>query len=275
MILLGTICASSALTFFLFPHHIAPGGIMGVSDMLYSATSIPAGTWYALVNIPLFLAGLRLNREFFFKSLLGAAFNTLFLNLLVKFDPNMLGLEKEDLFLCALFGGILLGIGYGLVLRAGGSSGGTDIAGWLIRRRWPQLKLGRAILFFDLAIICIQCIVYHSIKLSLYAIIGMFLCSKMIDFLADGGQAAKITFIISEKKEEISARIMAETGRGVTLIPGTGMYTGNERNLLLCTMHRHDVPHIKKIIRDIDPAAFVILSDAHEVTGEGFTPIKK
>ena len=272
-ILLGALLASFALDFFLLPYHIAPGGITSVSAMLNSALPLSVGIWYALINIPLFLAGLRLDREFFVKSLLGMAMNTVFIDLLANVDSAIFGIG-EDPLLCAVFGGILLGAGYGLVLYAGGSSGGTDIAGWLIRRKNPTIKLGRAILCFDLVIIAVQSMVYGSIKLSLYALIGMFLCSRMIDMISEGGRAAKVTFIISEKSAEIAARIMKETGRGVTLMRGTGMYTGMGRDVLLCTMFRYNMQHIKKIIREIDPRAFLIVSDAREVSGEGFTPLE-
>ncbi len=271
-IVVGAFLASFALDFFLLPYHIAPGGITSASAMLNSALPLSVGIWYAIINVPLFLAGLRLDREFFVKSLLGTSLCTIFIDLLANLDSSVLGIG-EDPLLCAIFGGIILGTGYGLVLYAGGSSGGTDIAGWLIRRKHPTIKLGRAILCFDLVIIAVQSFVYGSIHLSLYALIGMFLCSRMIDTLSEGGQAAKVTFIITDQSDAIAARIMEETGRGVTLLRGTGMYTGVGRNVLLCTMYRYNMAHIKKIIREIDPRAFVILSDAREVSGEGFTPL--
>ncbi len=273
-IFLGALSAAFALNFFLLPHHIAPGGVTSLADMLSSAIPLSVGTWYALINIPLFIMGLRvIGREFFVKSILGMIANALLIDLLGKFDPAILGLG-DDLIISAIFGGFFIGLGYGLVLRAGGSSGGTDIVGWLIKYKKPTMQLGRAILICDLMIIALQSVVYGNIKLCLYAVIAMFISSRMVDILNEGGAATKFTYIISDKGTEISERIMRETGRGVTRLEGVGMYTNQSRTVLLCTMYRHDMPQIKRIIRDIDKDAFVVISDAREVSGEGFNPLK-
>lgn len=274
LILLGAFSASFALNFFLLPHHIAPGGVTSLADMLSTAFGMSVGTWFALINIPLFIAGLRIiGREFFVKSILGMIANAVLIDLVGKIDPAILGIG-DDLIISAIFGGFFIGLGYGLVLRAGGSSGGTDIVGWLIKYKNPTLQLGRAILICDLVIIAAQSVVYGNIKLSLYAVIAMFISSRMVDVLNEGGMATKFTYIISDKGDAISERIMRETGRGVTKLDGTGMFTNQSRTVLLCTMYRHDMPQIKKIIRDIDPGAFVVISDAREVSGEGFNPLK-
>lgn len=275
LILLGAFSASFALNFFLLPHHIAPGGVTSLADMLSTAFGMSVGTWFALINIPLFIAGLRIiGREFFIKSILGMVANAVLIDLVGKIDPAVLGIG-DDLIISAIFGGFFIGLGYGLVLRAGGSSGGTDILGWLIKYKKPTMQLGRAILICDLCIIALQSAVYGNIKLSLYAVIAMFISSKMVDVLNEGGAATKFTYIITEKAEEISRRIMEETGRGVTKLEGIGMYTAQSRTVLLCTMYRHDMGHIKGIIMEIDPGAFVVISDAREVSGQGFAPLKK
>ncbi len=275
LILLGAFFAAFALNFFLLPHHIAPGGVTSLADMLSSAVPLSVGTWYALINIPLFIMGLRvIGRDFFVKSLIGMAANAVLIDLVGKIDPAVLGIG-DDLIISAIFGGFFIGLGYGLVLRAGGSSGGTDIVGWLIKYRKPTMQLGRAILICDLMIIALQSVVYGNIKLSLYAVIAMFISSRMVDVLNEGGMATKFTYIITEQGAAISERIMRETGRGVTKMEGIGMFTNETRTVLLCTMYRHDMPHIKSIIRDIDPAAFVVISDAREVSGEGFYPLSK
>ncbi len=274
LIFLGGLSVAFALNFFLLPHHIAPGGVTSVADMLSSVVPLSVGTWYAIINIPLFIMGLRvIGREFFIKSLLGMAANSILIDLVGKIDPAILGIG-DDLIISAIFGGFFIGLGYGLILYAGGSSGGTDIVGWLIKSKNPTLQLGRAILCCDLIIIAIQSVVYGNIKLSLYAIIAMVISSRMIDILNEGGTATKFTYIISQHGDEISKRIMHETGRGVTRLSGVGMYTNEDRTVLLCTMYRHDMAHIKNIIREIDPSAFVVISDAREVNGQGFSPLK-
>ena len=199
--------------------------------------------------------------------------NAVLIDLVGKIDPAILGIG-DDLIISAIFGGFFIGLGYGLVLRAGGSSGGTDIVGWLIKYKKPTMQLGRAILICDLVIIAAQSVVYGNIKLSLYAVIAMFISSRMVDVLNEGGAPTKFTYIISDKGDAISERIMCETGRGVTKLEGTGMFTNQNRTVLLCTMYRHDMAQIKSIIRDIDPNAFVVISDAREVSGQGFTELK-
>ncbi len=273
LIFAGSFLAALALNFFLLPLHIAPGGATSLADMLSKAIPLSVGTWYAIINVPLFIMGLRvLGREFLFLSIFGMLANAVLIDLVGKIDPAVLGIG-DDFFLAAVFGGLLIGAGYGLVLRGGGSSGGTDIVGCLIKAKKPTMQLGRAILLCDLLIIALQSVVYGNAKLSLYAVIGMYLSSRMVDILNEGGAAAKSTYIISEKGDEIAKRIMEETGRGVTKLEGVGMYTGETRTVLLCTMHRYDMHHIKSIVRELDPAAFVIISDAREVTGQGFSPL--
>lgn len=274
LIFLGALSASFALNFFLLPHHIAPGGVTSLADMLSSFVPLSVGTWYAIINIPLFIMGLRvIGREFFVKSILGMIANAVLIDLVGKIDPAILGIG-DDLIISAIFGGFFIGLGYGLILRAGGSSGGTDIVGWLIKYKKPTMQLGRAILICDLVIIAAQSVVYGNIKLSLYAVIAMFISSRMVDVLNEGGAPTKFTYIISDKGDAISERIMRETGRGVTKLEGTGMFTNQNRTVLLCTMYRHDMAQIKSIIRDIDPNAFVVISDAREVSGQGFTELK-
>ena len=156
LIVLGAFFASFSLNFFLFPYHISPGGVTSLSDMLSSFIPLSVGTWYALINIPLFLMGLKvLGREFFVKSIFGMIINSVLIDLLGKVDPSFLGLG-DDLIISAIFGGFFIVLGYGLVLRVGGSSGGTDIAGWLIKSKKPTIQLGRAILVCDLCIIAVQ-----------------------------------------------------------------------------------------------------------------------
>lgn len=270
LILIGTAIASFALDVFLRYAHIAPGGISALSIMVHDSVPIlSVGIIMALINIPLFLAGFRMNKDFFLKSIFGAACYSLFTDVFA----NVPGIT-DDLLISAVFGGSLMGLGFGLVFFVGGSTGGTDIAGWLVKSKFPNIRLGRAVLIFDVIIISLQGIVYGDITLSLYAAIAMYLSARVVDSVLEGFTVqCKTAYIISRKTDEISSRIINELERGVTALSGRGMYTGEERLVCLTTVSRKQLPRLKKIIKEIDPNAFVILTDVREVLGEGFGSI--
>ncbi len=269
LLILGTAIAAISFDLFLFPLHITPGGVSSIAAILSDKIGLSNGLYIVLLNIPLFLASFKMNRSFFVKSLIGMFLNAIFVDLFAKIDPAILGIG-EDYIISAIFGGVGIGIGYGLVIYSGGSSGGTDIAGWLIKQKMPSLPIGGAILVTDLVIIAVQSIVFGNIKLSLYAVIALFVDTKLIDYMVEGINFLKVAYIISERGDEISEHIMQKTGRGVTALTAVGMYTKNPKNLLMCTMRRAEVSEVKRIVKDLDPNAFFILSDAREVIGEGF-----
>lgn len=266
----GTAISSYALDVFLRYTHIAPGGISALSVMINDAVpALSVGAIMALINLPLFLTSFKMNKDFFIKSIFGAACYSVFVDIFAEL-PGL----TDDLIIAAIFGGALMGLGFGIVFFVGGSSGGTDIAGWLIKRRFPNLRLSRAILILDVVVITLQGIVYGDITLCMYAAIAMFLSARVIDYVLEGSVVqGKTAYIISEKTEEISKRIIIELHRGVTALNGTGMYTGEEKKVLLTTVYRKQLPVLKKIIKEIDPTAFVIFTDVREVLGEGFNSI--
>ncbi len=266
----GTAISSFALDVFLRYTHIAPGGISALSVMINDAVpALSVGAIMALINLPLFLTSFKMNKDFFIKSIFGAVCYSVFVDIFAEL-PGL----TDDLIIAAIFGGALMGLGFGIVFFVGGSSGGTDIAGWLIKRRFPNLRLSRAILILDVVVITLQGIVYGDITLCMYAAIAMFLSARVIDYVLEGSVVqGKTAYIISKKTEEISKRIIVELHRGVTVLNGTGMYTGEEKKVLLTTVYRKQLPVLKKIIKEIDPTAFVIFTDVREVLGEGFNSI--
>lgn len=270
LITLGTAIASFGLDVFLRDAHIAPGGVSAISIMLnHAIPALSVGSIIALINLPLFLASFKMNKTFFVKSIYGAVCFSVFVDVFA----NIPGI-KEDLIIAAIFGGALMGLGLGIVFFTGGSTGGTDIAGWLMKRKFIDLKLGRAILVLDIIIITIQGIVYGNILLCLYAAIAMYISAKVIDNVMEGFVIqCKTAYIITKNTEELSRKIIEDLGRGVTALNGTGMYTGEERKVCLTTVYRKQLPTLKKIIKEIDPAAFVIFTDVREVLGEGFNSI--
>ena len=262
----GTALAAFALVSLLKPKHMMPGGIATLSAMIADVTPLSIGTLMVLFNIPVFLLGLKINRSFIWKSAIGALSYSFFADFF-----SSLPTADYDPILHAVFGGILIGAGLGIVLLAGGSSGGTDILGIVLHKKIPQIKMGRAILIFDIIIITVQSVVYKSIESGMFAAVAMFLSSRVIDYMAEGFvQSCKTAYIISQSYEQISEEIIGKLGRGVTALSGNGMYTGDEKKVLLCTFDIKQLPSLKKIISGIDPNAFVFFFDAREVSGNGF-----
>ena len=266
VIIFGTALTAFALMCLLKPKHMMPGGIATLSAMIADITPISIGVWMILFNVPVFLLGFKIKRSFFIKSLVGTLAYSAFANVF-----SVIPTANYDPILHAVFGGVFMGTGLGLVLLAGGSTGGTDIFGIVLHRKMPQIKTGRAILIFDIIIITVQSLVYKSVEAGMFAAVAMFLSSKVIDYMAEGFvQSCKTVYIISQKYTQISSEIMANLGRGVTALEGSGMYTGDEKKVLLCTFDIKQLPMLKRIIASIDSNAFVFFSDAKEVSGNGF-----
>ncbi len=264
---LGSAIFSLGFDLFLQPHQINVGGVSGVAMLLttlFGRGSV--GLFSLLINIPLFLlGGHHLGRKFFLGSLAGALACSLFLDLFL-----MLPAPQTDVMLGALYGGIFSGVGIGLVFLGGASTGGTDILAKLLRRRFRTLPLGRLMLAVDLAVITMTGIVYHDISKTLYSAVPLYVSSVVMDALIYGLDYSTVALIISDQFSAIIQAIEAKLDRGVTILDGHGGYSGAPKQVLLCAIRRKQVPQLKDLVREIDPDAFVILQEAHQVLGEGF-----
>ena len=163
-----------------------------------------------------------------------------------------------------------MGLGLGLVFRSGATTGGTDLAARIVHRFIPNLTMGQTLLFIDSSVIIFAAIAFGSFQLGLYAIVSLYVSSKVIDAILEGVNFAKSVLIISDKSDEIAHRIMKDLDRGVTALKGTGMYTGKDKQVLLCVLQRSQIPALKEIVKSVDDKAFVILTEIREVLGEGF-----
>ena len=281
-IVLGSFITAASINVFLVPYRIAPGGVSGIATVLYylSRERLPVGITMLALNIPLFIAGMKFIggkfavRTFISTILLSVIIDTTepftkyFIdNFLVKLEPVP---SPPDLLLYSLFGGFLMGVGLGIVFKSGATTGGTDLAARIATHFMPHLTMGQALLLIDTSVIIFAAVAFNSFQLGLYAIVTLFISSKVIDAILEGVNFAKAVFIISDYSDEISARIMKELDRGVTSLKGTGMYTGNDKQVLLCVLHRNQLTTLKGIVKDIDKRAFIILADIREVLGEGF-----
>jgi uncharacterized membrane-anchored protein YitT (DUF2179 family) len=251
---------------FLTPNKIAPGGLSGVGIVLYYLFGLPVGTTMLVLNIPLFILGIRhLGGVFGVKTL----FSTVILSVMIDSTTFLPVLTREPL-LASIYGGIMMGAGLGLVFRSGATTGGTDLAAKIIHKFIPFLTLGQLLLAVDFSVIVFAAVVFGDYELALYAIITLFVGSQVIDGILEGVNFAKAVFIISNKSQYISERIMKDLDRGVTGLGGKGMYTGKDKVVLMCILKRTEIPIIKAIVKEIDSNAFVILTDVREVLGEGF-----
>lgn len=264
-VLVGSAIVAIAFNLFLLPNRIASGGVSGVSTIIYDLFAItPAFTQWAL-NIPLFIAGIILLGGFKYgaKTLAG----TLFLPFVVFLTKDMQPATLDPL-LGALFGGIGVGLGLGIVFRSNSSTGGTDLAAQIIHK-YTGLSLGGCIFIIDGLIVATSAIVFN-IELALYALIALYITGKTIDIVQMGIGYAKVALIISNHEEQVQQGLLNEVDRGVTKLEGYGGYTKEKRPVLMCVVNQTEVTKLKQVVKRIDPQAFVVVTNATEVLGEGF-----
>lgn len=268
-IVLGCLVGATAYPWFLVPNHIAPGGLTGLSTVLNYLFQWPVGITSLIMNIPLFLIGYRtMGRGFAARSLIATVLFSLLIDLLPL--PPM----TENPLLGALFGGVLLGVGLGLIFRGGATTGGTDMVARVIHERFRHISVG-AILFTIDCIVVLLAALYIQVEYALYAFISLYVSAKLINVVLDGLTTEKACYIISEKNKEIKQGIMQELDRGTTVLNGEGGFSGQARPVLLCVVSAQEVVRLKTIVRRTDSQAFVFISDAHEVLGEGFKKLEE
>ena len=266
LLLLGVVLVALGLDLFLVPNKIAAGGVSGIATILHHLLGFPVGATMLALNIPLFLWGLfRLGLGVGFRSLLGTVLLSGAVDGLVPFLPVL----TTDALLASLYGGVLVGLGLGLVFRAKGTTGGTDLAAMTLQS-YVGINVGQLLFLVDGAVVLSAGFAFRSPELAMYAIITIFLSAWVVDLVQEGISYTKAFLIISDKYAEIARAVLTDLNRGATLWQGTGAYTGAARMLLLAVVSRSEVTRLKEVIYRIDPRAFVILADAHEVLGEGF-----
>ncbi len=270
LILLGTAVYAFGLYYFIEPINVAPGGVSGVSIILNYLFNLPVGLMNTLINIPLLLVGWKyMGREFIWKTLLSlASFNIFYDYAFSSITPY-----ASDKILACLFGGVLIGSGLGIVFARAGSTGGMDIVNKLLNKKFRHIPIGKIMLFTDFVVILISVFVFGSIESALYAVIVIYLSSQLMDMVIYGFDKGKLIYVFSDFYEEIAGKIFENMQRGVTYLDGEGAYTGQKKRILICAVRNNEWHRVKKLVYDIDPTAFIIVSDTAEVSGEGFKPI--
>ncbi len=280
LITAGSALVALALDIFLVPNKIASGGVTGVATIVYhlSAGRISVGAVILALNIPLFIAGLRfLGKMFMFKSAVSIVLLSAFTDIMEPYTDQfaqqyLVGSGSRngatDLLLFCVFGGVLLGAGTGLVFRTGGTTGGSDIGAALLHKVLPNATIGQLLLSLDGLVVLSAGIAFRSLLLALYAIVSIYISSKIIDSILEGVNFAKAVYIISNRPEELAEIILTDLDRGVTALEGTGMYTRTGKKVLFCVIERTQIPRLKALVKQKDPKAFIVMSDIREVLGE-------
>ena len=263
-ILIGSFLGAAAYPLFLTPNSIVPGGVTGVATILNHLFLWPVGTVSLLLNVPLFIIGYRaMGRIFVFRSLVATVVFSLLIDVL-PFSPM-----TQDPLLATLYGGVLLGAGLGLIMRGGATTGGTDMVARMVHRRLSYISTGAFLFAIDFLVVAAAGVLIGTSE-ALYALISIFLSAKVMDAVIIGFSGNKACYIISDKWERITERIIHEMDRGVTQLVSRGGYTGTERLTLLCVISRSEIIALKRILSEEDEKAFIIIVDAHETIGDGF-----
>lgn len=267
LIVLGTFLAALSLPLFFLPYDIAPGGISGISTVLASVLPLSVGLISFVLNVPLFLIGWRtVGWRFAVRSFIAMSLMSLFIDLVPVRDVS------GNVMLAAVFGGVLLGVGLGLVVRAGATTGGTDMAAKMIHSRVAFLPIAAILFLIDGLVVAVAALAF-GLQAALWALIALFVSSQAMDSVIKGFNTAMQFMIISRDAEEIVRRIHTEIDRGCTRLMAEGTYSRLPVGTLLCVVSRTEAPRLKKLVAEVDPQAFVTVCNVHEVLGEGFTGI--
>ena len=272
IITLGAVIYALAFDWFVAPNQIAMGGVTGLAQIVNALVPVlPVGVLSILVNVPLFLAGWRLlGGRLLVSSLYAMAVSSLAIDVIAwmhTFPPM-------DPILATLYGGAGMGVGLGLVFSQGATSGGTDIIGKLLKLKFPWLPIGKLVMIPDMVVVILAAVVFGTVNAALYGLIQMYLLSKVMDMILYGWDTSRVAYIITDRWEE-TVQGLLDMNRGVTLLQGKGAYTGAEKQVLLVAFRQREIVPIKRMLREIDPKAFFIVCDAHEILGEGFGDYQK
>ena len=264
-IFIGSVIGAAAYPTFLIPNNIAPGGLTGVATILNYLAGWPVGITALVLNIPLFLIGYRtMGKVFAFRSLVATALFTILIDIL-PLKP-----VSEDPLLGTLFGGVVLGIGLGLILRGGATTGGSDMIARMVHRRFSFITVGMFLFALDFLVVLAAAIFIGGTQ-ALYAMIDIYVCGRVIDAVMVGFGGNKACFVMTDSWQKITDRVLTEIGRGCTWLEAKGAYSGTPRPVVMCVMSRQEMTTLKRIVQEEDEKAFMFITEAHEALGEGFS----
>ena len=270
---LGCVAYAAGLILFLNPNDLAPGGVSGVSIMLNRFIPVEVGTLILLFNIPLLIiAFIKFGAKFTAMTAFATALSSTIMDLMGAFLPPDYAVTKDKL-LAGIFGGALMAFGMGVIFRAGGTTGGSDIIIRLLRRKFRHLKTSTIFLITDCIIVGVSALVFGNIEAALYAGIALAVNSTVLDFVLYGSNGARMIFIVTERPDEINKVLTEKVNTGSTVIKGEGAYTGREKTILMVVAKKHRFPKIRDAVGAADPNSFMIVSSASEIFGNGYLSI--
>ena len=264
----GSAVFSAGFAFFLQPNDLSPGGISGLALVLTEVLQFGSvGVFSILMNLPLFLlGGLKIGKRFFVGSLLGMLLSSVLIDIF-----GTMGLPGVEPLLGVLYGGVVCGLGLGIVFAAGTSTGGSDILVRLLKLKWREVPIGQIAMCFDAVVVLLTGLVFQDVNKALYTGITVFLCGKLVDAVVYRFDDSKVALIISQEYDAIARVIGEKLDRGATFLHGEGSYTGKDTKVVLTAIRRQQVAELKALVMELDPNAFVIVQDAHQVLGDGFS----
>ena len=269
LIIIGSVLYGIAISLFLDPNNLAPGGITGISVMLNRFLPFRTGTLYLILNIPIILIGLwQFGIRFLIKTIISILTTSFFTNLFGAFEV----ITREPL-IAAVSGGAAMALGIGLIFRAGATTGGTDIIVKILRRKKPHLKTGFLFLASDCLIVAVSGFVFRNYNVVFYAMVSVVISGWLLDKILYGGDEARQIFIISEEPFAIANRLLHEVNAGCTYLEGKGAYTNRPKKVLLCVVSKRVCPEVENIVKEEDPGAFMIIGSANEIYGDGYKDI--
>ncbi len=273
--IIGCLLYALGVNVFAIPNNIAQSGITGLAIIInYLFPQCPVGLTGLILNVPLIiLAWIFIGKAFTLKTL----WTTVILSLCIDgvasvMSMGLFGAYTGDKMLAALFCGAMCGAGIALIIVRGATSGGTDVLGRLLKKIWPHMTMGTMILVCDAAVVIAAAIVFGSVDSAMYAAILIFASSEVMDYILYGTGSGKMLYIFTKKGEDIATMITKTCRRGATIIEGKGGYTGETNELVICAARSHEIPKIRKKVKELDPESFIVLSEANEILGKGFTP---
>lgn len=269
---LGCLIFTLGFRLFLSPNELNAGGISGLSMAVVHLLGFGrVGVLTAIFNLPIFaLGGIRIGRKFFLLSLLGMLLSSVLIDLFATLPHS-----NTEPLIGALYGGMLCGLGLGIVFSAGGSTGGSDIIVRLLKRAHPNMPIGMISMFFDLSVAVLTGLAFGDLSRTLYSGIAIFVAGRVLDAVIYRFDYSRVAFIVSNQHERIAVAVTGRLGRGVTYLYGAGFYTRNETKVILTAVKRQQLAELKQMVVEIDPDAFIIVQEAHQVLGDGFSRYSK
>ena len=269
-ITIGTFLYSAGISLLLDPNNLAPGGVSGISIILNKLTPVTTGTWILLINIPLLIIGwIRLGSKMMLGTVYATVLSSFFTNLLTLLTPL-----TDEILVAALLGSLCTGTGIGLVFRAGATTGGMDIVVKLLRRKFPYLKSGSIFLMLDMAVVITSGFLFRNLTIAVYAGMAVLLNSRVMDAILYGQDEARLIYVISDRPEEIAKRLLADAEVGVTYLEGEGAYSEHNKQIIMCVTRKQQSVRVVDIVKEEDSGAFLIISSASEVFGQGYKNIR-